>query len=53
MPWTEEQIGAAKLALAAKKGKFPAAKLRHGAKSMYESMTAEELEKFIGEGVKK
>lgn len=53
MPWTEEQIGAAKLALAAKMGKFPASKLRHGAKSMYESMTEEELREFISEGVKK
>lgn len=53
MPWTKNQIDAATLALAAKEGKFDVSKLRHGAKSMYDSMTADELREFISEGVKK
>ena len=53
MPWTEKQIGAAKVALAAKRGKIKVGDLNKAAKSMYESMTEGELEEFIAEGVKK
>ena len=53
MPYTENQIAAARVALAAKRGDIPAGKLKAASKSMYESMTLEELEKFVHEGVKK
>ncbi len=52
MPYTENQIAAAKVALAAKRGKIKVGDLKKAAKSMYESMTEEELEEFIAEGVK-
>jgi len=52
MPWTEKQIGAAKVALAAKRGKIKVSELNKAALSMYNSMSEEELEEFIAEGVK-
>lgn len=38
---------ASSLALAAKKGKIPKENLKSGARQMYDSMTAEQLEKFV------
>ena len=52
MPWTEKQIGAAKVALACKRGEIKKAELNKGALSMYNSMSEDELEDFIAEGVK-
>lgn len=53
MPWTEKQITAAKIALACKRGEIKKSKLKKAALSMYNSMSEEELEEFIAEGVKK
>jgi hypothetical protein len=53
MPWTEKQIAAAKVALAAKRGKIKVSELKRAALGMYNSMTEDELEEFISEGVKK
>jgi hypothetical protein len=53
MPYTENQIAAARIALAAKKGKIKVGDLKAASKSMYKSMTEDELEKFVHEGVKK
>ena len=50
MPWTEKQIGAAKVALACKRGEIKKAELNKGALSMYNSMNKSELEQFIAEG---
>jgi len=52
MPWTNKQITAARIALAAKRGDIPVSKLKGASLSMYNSMSESQLEKFIGEGTK-
>jgi len=52
MPWTEKQIGAAKVALACKRKKIKKEQLNKAALSMYNSMSEDELEQFISEGTK-
>ena len=42
------QQKAAGTALAAKRGKIPVSKLKGSAKSMYQSMTAKQLEEYAG-----
>jgi hypothetical protein len=52
MPWTEKQLAAMGMALAAKRGEIKVGKLRGAAKSFYKSMTEEELKEHIAEGKK-
>lgn len=53
MPWSEVQITSAKIALAAKRDPKMVAKLKGASRSMYNSMSESDLEKFVHEGVKK
>ena len=45
---SEPQRRAMEMALSAKKGEIPASKLKRAAKTIYESMTREELEEYLG-----
>lgn len=53
MPYNKDQQTAARIALAAKKGKFPKYKLKGASRSMYKSMTIAELEDFAESKIKK
>lgn len=46
MPYSEKQQIAARIALAARKGKTPKSKLKGASLSMYKSMSIKELEDF-------
>ena len=53
MPYSKEQMVAARIALACKKGKIPQSKLKGASKSMYLSMTEKELEDMATGPIKK
>lgn len=53
MPYSKDQQAAARIALAAKKGKFPKSQLKGASLSMYKSMTIGELEDFAKGEIKK
>lgn len=52
-PVSEEQRKAAGAALAAKRGQMPVSKLQGAAKSMYDSMTIEQLKEYASKPVAK
>lgn len=52
MPYSKDQRTAARIALAAKKGKYPKSKLKGASKSMYNSMTLDELRDYAKEKIK-
>jgi len=53
MPGTKKQQIAARIALAAKKGKIPKSKLKGASLAMYEGMSASQLEDFAKGPTKK
>ena len=53
MPYSKDQQTAARIALAAKRGKFNKSDLKGASKSMFRSMTISELEDFAKGPVKK
>ena len=50
---SESQRKAACVALSCKTGKFPVSKLQGAAKSMYDSMTIQQLSEFCRQPIKK
>lgn len=53
MPYNENQRTAARIALAAKRGKISKSKLKGASKSMYKSMSLAQLEDFAKGRIKK
>jgi len=53
MPYSEAQRKSAAIALAAKKGKIPKSKLKGASRSMFNSMSLQQLEDYAKGRIKK